>query len=215
MDARAEAEVAGRPVLLLGTIAGFVPDADRVRAAFEESAPTVLALGVPPEDLEGLRTLAADPGVELPELDPASRRLFEWLEPFGATRVPSPDLEAAFSEAAARGVPAEALDLDDEEHAEVYIRANRFRHVVQSGRLHRKLLKHDFGGHGDAYGLAVAWDAFQNQLPSLRAVEEARERHMADRLREVAAGAGGPVLAVVPVARLAGVEAALRSRAAE
>lgn len=196
-------------VHLLGTIAGFVPDAERVRAAFEEVGPAVLALGVPPEDVEGLRALAADPDVELPDLDPATTRFFEWLAPFGETRVPSPDLDAAFAEATERSVPVEALDLDDEEHAEVYIRANKFRHVVQSGRVQRKLLKHDFGGHGDAASLAVAWDAYQNKLPSLQAVEAAREKHMAERLREVAAGATGPVLVVVPLARLKGVEAAL------
>lgn len=196
-------------VYLLGTIAGFVPDADRVRAAFERVEPTVLALGIPPEDVEGLRTLADDPDVELPDTDPTTERFFEWLEPFGKTRVPSPDLETAFQVANEKEIRVEALDLDDEDHAEVYIRANKFRHVIQSGRIQRKLLKQDFSEHPDAASLAIAWDAYQNRIPSLQAVETAREEHMAERLREIAATSPGPILAVVPVARLAGIQLSL------
>ncbi len=204
-------DVDGVAVWLLGTIAGFVPDAARVQGAFEATTPRALALGVPPEDVEGLRTLAADPDVELPPLDPGTERLFEWLAPFGETRIPSPDLEAAFRAADAADVPVEALDLDDEAHADVFIQANKFRHVVQANRVQRKLMKEDFGGHASATELVLAWDAFQNRLPSLQAVEAAREAHMARRLREVAAGLdGGAVLAVVPVARLAGVLEHLR-----
>lgn len=46
---------------LVGTIAGFVPDAARVRAAFAEHKPDRVALGIPPEDLDALKVLAAEP----------------------------------------------------------------------------------------------------------------------------------------------------------
>lgn len=205
-------DVDGTPIILLGTIAGFVPDGRRVQDAFERHNPAVLALGIPPEDLEGLHTLAADPDVDLPDIDPISERLFEWLAPFGDTRIPSPDLDAAFAAATKASTPMEALDMDDEDHTAIYIRANKFRHVLKSGRVQRKLLKQDFSGHADAQSLVLAWDAYQNKLPSLQAVEAAREEHMAERLREiVAATRGEMVLAVVPLARLDGIRSSLEN----
>lgn len=204
MPPEARLRVAGADVHLLGTIAGFVPDGERVRGAFAADRPEGVALGVPPEDVEGLRHLADEPSVEIPELDPQTQRLFEHLARFGATRVPSPDLEAAFALARDAGVPVEALDMDDETHSHVYIRKVGFFQAVRSGRVLRRILVADFARHDDPYALATAWDAYQNQQAALQQVEAAREEHMARRLREVAAGKAR-LLAVLPVARLAGV----------
>ncbi len=59
-------------ITLLGTITGFVPDAARVTSAIESAKPSLIALGVPPEDLPGIAILAAD---ATPErlIDPAER----------------------------------------------------------------------------------------------------------------------------------------------
>lgn len=48
-------------LLVVGTIAGFVPDAERVDAAFTRHNPDRVALGVPQEDLAALAMLAAAP----------------------------------------------------------------------------------------------------------------------------------------------------------
>src|SRR5688572_5872617 len=61
---QARLRIGGCDVLLLGTVAGLVPDAARVRQAFDAFMPEVIALGVPPEDLEALRLLA---GTDKPE----------------------------------------------------------------------------------------------------------------------------------------------------
>lgn len=193
-------------VLLLGTIAGFVPDGERVAAAFESYRPDRVALGIPPEDIQTLRRLAADPvaHAELPETDLASDRLLQLLSRFGATRVPSPELEQAHRLATVAGIPIAAIDLDDLAHADAFTRLVKVRHIVRSNRREKRLLSETFSEISDPYVLATAWDEHQTRVKPLAAIERLRERHMAVRLRELAARSTR-LLAVVPAARLPGV----------
>ena len=191
-------------VLLVGTVPGFLPDGERVAQAFHAFLPEAVALGVPPEDLRTLEALAgADPKPALPEPDEVTARLLELLAPFGGTAVPSPDLERATALAKEHGLPVVALDLDDAAHSQLYTKNVKFRHVVQSNSVRRRLLKDGVAG-ADAYAVAAAWDAAWTRPKGLRAVEDAREEHMARRLAEEAAGRSR-LLAVVPAIRLAGV----------
>ncbi len=199
-------------VLALGTVPGFMPDGERVEQAFQAFLPDCVALGVPAEDLAVLETLATtDPRPELPRPDEATERLLELLGAFGPTAIPSPDLERATALARAAQVKVAALDLGDQEHASLYTKHVKFRHVVQSNSIKRRLLKDGVTGE-DAYALSDAWDAAWIRPRGLREVEEARERHMAERLREVAR-VHRRVLAVVPAPRLAGVLRVLRPAA--
>lgn len=205
----ARLQVGGCALLLLGTIAGFAPDGERVRAAFVEARPDRVALGVPPEDLPILRLLADHPERrgDLPDLDEAEAHFQGLLQRFGATRVPSPDLEAAMGSARAAGVEPQAIDLDDPSHSSAYTQAMKVRHLWRSSARRKKALQADFAQAPDAYALAAAWEEALMVGP-LRRLEAAREAHMASRLREVAAG-GRSLLAIVPSPRLAGVVKAL------
>jgi hypothetical protein len=201
---QARFRLGGCDVLAVGTVPGFAPDGERVEQAFQAFLPDCVALGVPAEDLTVLESLAlADPRPELPRPDEATERLLELLAAFGATAIPSPDLERATVLARAAGVEVAALDLGDQEHASLYTRHVKFRHVIQSNAIKRRLLKGGVEG-ADAYALADAWDAAWTRPRGLREVEVARESHMADRLREVARG-HRRVLAVLPAPRLAGI----------
>ncbi|MFA5945146.1 MAG: hypothetical protein WC876_11850 [Candidatus Thermoplasmatota archaeon] len=201
-------------VLLVGTVPGFTLDGERVEQAFEAFLPDCVALGVPSEDLAVLDRLAkADPKPELPMPDDATARLLELLEQFGPTAVPSPDLERATALARVQGIPVEAIDLGDHDHAALYTKHVKFRHVVQSNSIKRRLLKDGVEGP-DAYALSDAWDAAWTRPKGLREVEVARELHMAERLRSLALR-HGRILAVVPAPRLPGIVAALRPTSAE
>lgn len=191
-------------VLVVGTVPGFSPDGERVEQAFHAFLPEAVALGVPDEDVATLEKLATmEPKPELPSPDEATARLLELLGQFGPTAIPSPDLERATAMARASGLPVQALDLGDAEHASLYTKHVRFRHVVQSNSIKNRLLKDGVAG-ADAYALAQAWDAAWTRPKGLRRVEEAREEHMARRLREVASGRQR-VLAVVPAPRMPGL----------
>lgn len=201
-------------VLLVGTVPGFVPDGARVTQAFLAFHPDAVALGVPPEDVRTLEALAgADPKPVLPEPDDVTARLLELIAPFGGTAVPSPDLERATALARERGLPVEALDLDDVAHAQLYTKHVKFRHVVQSNSVKRRLLKDGVQG-ADAYAVAMAWDAAWTRPKGLRAVEAAREEHLARRLLEATAGRQR-LLAVVPSVRLDAVVGLVRGAGAE
>ncbi len=241
-------------VLVVGTIAGFVPDAERVAVAFSTHAPDRVALGIPPEDIAALRVLAAseapaaligkhqepprkkrhmtDPGMgaagidalsnpharDMPVavddeapiagLDASSVRLLELLSRFGPTRIPSPDLEAAHRLADSAGVALVAIDLDDAAHAIEFTARMKVRHLLGANRRERRLLARPFDDAADAYALAVAWDAEQMDLRPLAALEALRERHMAVRIRELAARSSR-LLAILPAARMPGILAAL------
>ena len=235
-------------VHLLGTIVGFVPDGARVQAALDQGAIDCVGLGIPPEDLEGLRMLmegkgihaagpviegaaapaAGAPGLEgihaigeghVPKgadddafqaLDPTQQRFLELPGRYGETRVPSPDLDVAYRWAQDNHAPVEALDLDDEAHASVYIRQNKFRHVIRSGRILKRIMKEEFKDADGPHAFAVAWDDYLNSLPSLQGVEASREEHMAQRIQELAK-VHDAIVAVVPAPRFAGVVARLES----
>jgi hypothetical protein len=199
-------------LLLVGTVPGFVADGERVAQAFHAFMPGAVALGVPPEDVRTLEALAgADPKPELPEPDDVSARLLELLQRFGPTAVPSPDLERATALALEHALPLVAIDVDDAIHSQLYTHHVKFRHVVQSNSVKRRLLKDGVEG-ADAYELASAWDAAWTRPRGLRAVEEAREQHMARRLRDEAK-AHARLLVVLPAVRLGGVVAHLQPAA--
>lgn len=136
-------------------------------------------------------------------LDPTQQRFLDLLGAWGETRIPSPDLDVAHHWATENHVPLEALDLDDEAHASVYIKANRFRDVLRSGRILKRIVKHEFSDT-DPHAFATSWDDFLNALPSLQKVEEARETQMAERLRELAR-VHQSIVAIIPAPRFAGV----------
>lgn len=207
---QARLTVGGCDLLLLGTVPGFASDGDRVAQAFAAFLPDAVALGVPPEDVHTLEALArADPKPDLPEPDDMTARLLELLSAFGPTAVPSPDLERATALAREHQVPVVALDLDDAAHAQLYTKHVKFRHVVQSNAIKRRMLKDGVQGQ-DAYDLARAWDNAWIRPKGLRRVEEAREEHMARRLREAAA-TRHRLLAILPSVRMDAVLAHLRA----
>lgn len=196
----------GARLVLLGTIAGFAPDGPRVAAAARALEPDAVALGVPPEDLAGIEALADDPErvAELPELDGPEARFHELLARFGATAIPSPDLQEAHRAAAEAGVPLVAVDLDDETHTALYTRHLKVRHLWKRGRLQDRAMERDFAEAQDAHAFACAWDAALAGMAPLQAVEAAREEAMAGGI-DAACKDHARVLAVVPAPRFAGV----------
>lgn len=197
---------------LIGTIAGFVPDGDRVRAAFADFGPDRVALGVPPEDLAALEGLwkADEAKGELVEPDVASEQLLKLLHRFGTTRIPSPDLEVAYGLAKAGHVAVESLDLDDATHSAEYVQRVKVRHLWMQPRREKWLLAKTFEDAKDAYDLAVAWDREANGSRPLRQIEALREETMARKLTELAPKAKR-ILAVVPAARFEGIVQLLRA----
>lgn len=205
LDTLAHLATAPEPQALIGPHQPPAPKGKR-----RMSDPGAGAAGIEAMSAPRAREMATDPGSDHPiaGLDEASVRLLELLGRFGATRLPSPDLEAAYRLAQAAGVPVDPLDLADALHAEWYTRLVGVRHILQAARHQREVLQDEFQGAADAYALAQEWDAAQTRVKPLARIERLREQHMAARLRELAPRCAR-LLALVPATRLAGVRAAL------
>jgi hypothetical protein len=209
----ARLRLGGCDLRLLGTIQGFVPEEARVRDAFSGDPPDLVALGVPPDDLpalEALRTAAQAAQEDLVGPDAASERLLQLLGRFGPTRIPSPDLEAAYGLAREAAVPVEGIDVDDASHSAEYVKRVKVRHLWRAPKREARLLAKGFESAPDPYELVRLWDAEAHASRPLREMEALREAWMARRLREVCAGRSR-VLALVPAARWQGIVALLQA----
>jgi pheromone shutdown protein TraB len=193
----------GCDLLVLGTVAGFQPEGERVRAAAESHQPEAVALGVPPEDIETLDQLAGKPLPEDAAPDVQQAHLLRLLERFGTVRLPSADLEAAHAHARARGLPLLALDLDDATHAALFTERIGIRHIVAQNFTQKRLLKREFADARDAWDLCERFDRHLHR-GAFRGLEQERERQMATELRKAGKGRAR-LLAVVPYPRMAGV----------
>lgn len=204
--------VARSQVCLVGTIPAYGPDGDRVEQAIKETAPTVVALAIPPEDLKDLEALAAAPELaeDLPPLDGPEARFYELLGRFGDTRIPSPDLEAAHRTARGLDVPLHPIDLDDETHTALYTRHLKVRHLWKRTRLQDRAMDATFEDVEDPYIFALQWDRMVNGMKPLQAVEAAREAAMADGIKRLAQE-HPRIVVVLHVARMPGVVAHLEA----
>lgn len=189
-------------VLLVGTIPGFVPDADRVATAVRDHQPDAIALGVPAADLESLEALVADPTLA-DGLEPDALDLYflEQIANWGATQlIPSPDLHAAHD----AQLPLHGIDLDDEAHTQLFTDSVKVRHLVQRSGIRKRLGKTTADDAPDPYGLAILWDDALCEIKPLAAIEEARLDHMAAEASRFAAE-HDRLLVVVHVAKYAGL----------
>lgn len=137
-------------------------------------------------------------------LDAPTAHLLSLLSRFGVTGPVPADLVAAQRSAMAAGIPLAALDLDDAAHTERVTKELGMFGLVGRSRADRALLKQSFSDAASPYDLACRFDATRAATKGLRRVEEAREEEMASQLAALAAR-NRSIVAVVPVARFAGV----------
>lgn len=212
MERHVVVRVDGTPVHLLGTIQGLASEASLVRDAAPRLAPRVVALGVGPEDVRTLRTLADRSAAE-DEFDTSAYedQLLDRLRQFGDVRLPPPDLVEAVRVADQRNVPLEAIDLDDAAYADLYTEEVGLLQLWSNNRRIRKAAALDLPT-ADAATFILAWDREFTRAKGYRRIEEVREESMARRLRELAR-TKGEVFAIVPLARLAGIQRRLSASA--
>jgi hypothetical protein len=203
--------VEGGEVVLLPTVRGLVSEAQRVREAFAEGRPTVVALGASPEATAALLRFEPSPGLDLYEdLPDAELAYSARLQAYGEVALPPPDLMEAARLAKEAGVPLRGADLPEARYEDVFAAEVSAWGLLRYGRVQRKLVKRPPAA-ADARAFALAWDAAIRKVKGLDRVEKARESHMAQAARLLVREHGGPALLVVDVARAEGVLACLRS----
>ena len=190
---------------LLPVVRGLPSEALTVRRAIDSTKPTAVGLSIGPEEVRALRTYDGGP------LDPDNFEeeiyvagLSAWEPPIK----PPPCFSDAIKAADARGVPIEAIDMDEVTYTESYVDCVSALEVVFQGRLEKRLTKKRFRATNPK-DFVLEWDAEVNGSPGFTRLQNRREAFMAGRLREIAAS-HDPVLAVIEVERAEGVRVALR-----
>ncbi len=127
------------------------------------------------------------------------------LAAFGDVELPPPSFSAAVERADARGIEVVALDLDDDEYTDVFVKHVTYWQLVRHSRAVRGIRKLRATG---AEGLVRAWDAKQRSIRGYAVLEHERERKVAASLARLLE-AHPRVLAVVDLPLVDGVLAEL------
>src|SRR2546426_8707006 len=163
-------------------VRGLPSEAPTVRRAIESTRPTAVGLSMGPEELRTLRSYDGGPlGPDNFEEEIYVAGLSAW-EP--AVK-PPPCFSDAIKAADARGVPIEAVDMDEVTYTESYVDCVSALEVVFQGRLEKRLTKKRFRATNPK-DFVLEWDAEVNASPGFARLQQRREAFMAGRLR------GGP-----------------------
>src|SRR3989442_6789939 len=126
---------------LLPVVRGLPSEALTVRQAIESTRPTAVGLSIGPEELRTLRSYDGGPlGPDNFEEEIYVAGLSAW-EP--AVK-PPPCFSDAIKAADARGVPIEAVDMDEVTYTESYVDCVSGLEVVFQGRFEKRLTEKQF-----------------------------------------------------------------------
>ena len=178
-------------------------EADRVRRAFEEVGPDAVALSLGKEELEALE---AYDGTDHPPANWEEELYVAGLGQWGEVRKPPPCFVEALRLAKERGIAVRALDFNDEDYTEAYVRCVTAWDLIAHSRLEKKAARHTFTATTPE-AFVLEFDVFVNDPEGYVALEQARERHIAKRLGKLSRNFGA-LLAVVERERAGGVRSA-------
>lgn len=194
---------------IVGTVRGLVSEAARVEAAFDRVEPAAVALGVGPEDLEGLAKYQEGASYEH-DYSEADEVYAHYLRQFGEVELPPRDLVAAVRLARDRGVEVVPIDLPEVQYVEAFTREISGWQLLRYNRRVRKLARKPPQAE-DAMGFHLGWDREVTRLEGFARLEREREERMAARLLG-APLPPGRVLVLVEAARVEGLVRSLEQR---
>lgn len=199
-------------VHVVGTASGLADEGPRVTDFLSTLQPTVVALGVSPDEVEALRQFMATPEEELEDVEEAEYDpgYAQGLLQFGEILLPPPDLTSALEWASAANARVEGIDLPQHEYDQAFASNVGTLEVLFYGRKTRKLGKRPPKA-ATARDFVIAWDRKLRESRGVARVEALREQHMADRLAALAEG-GASVVAVVAASREEGILQALAQK---
>ena len=184
------------------TVKGLVSELPELEAAWQTVKPEVLALGVSPGEVEGLRAWDGDP-FDISGWEELYGLALRQLTGEDGVRLPPPAFLRALALADEGDVPAEALDLPEEEFTTLFTKSVSTWQWFRFDRLEKRLRKRGLESK-TPQELVLEMDQHLCALSGYAAVERGREAEMARRLREVCAERQR-VLAVIELPRVAGV----------
>jgi hypothetical protein len=198
-------KVDGCTVHILGVIKGLKSETEKVRKAFEETKPDVVAISLSREEVEGLKNMPDD---YEPELSRYEEIYAEGLGRFGEVAAPPPCYVATLELAQHEGIPLIPVDMDEQSYTDLYCAVvpgtALFRHSTRTWLLKRRTFSDD-----SPEKFVLAWDKAVNNMEGFRLIEHKRAQAMAKGIRE-ACQRSQSVLAVIELERASDVLGILR-----
>ena len=191
-------------VAILPAVRGLVAEGERVRRGIDEVAPKAIALTVGREELAALE---AYDGSDHPPANWEEELYVAGLAQWGEVRKPPPCFVEAVRVAKERGLALRALDFNDEDYTEAYIRHVTAWDLIFHSRVEKKARDHAFTATTPEE-FVLEFDAIVADPEGYATLERARERHFAKRIAKLARNHPS-LLAVVERERASGVRAAL------
>lgn len=201
-------KVDGCTVHILSVIKGLKSETEKVRKAFEETKPDVVAISLSREELEGLKNMPDD---YEPELSRYEEIYAEGLGRFGEVAAPPPCYVATLELAQHEGIPLVPVDMDEQSYTDLYCAVvpgtALFRHSTRTWLLKRRTFSDD-----SPEKFVLAWDKAVNNMEGFKIIESKRAQAMAKGIKKACAGSKD-LLAVIELERAADVLDILRKEA--
>ena len=200
-------KVDGCTVHILSVIKGLKSETEKVRKAFEETKPDVVAISLSREEVEGLKNMPDD---YEPELSRYDEIYAEGLGRFGEVAAPPPCYVATLELAQHEGIPLIPVDMDEQSYTDLYCAVvpgtALFRHSTRTWLLKRRTFSDD-----GPEQFVIAWDKAVNNMEGFRLIESKRAEAMAKGIRK-ACQKSQSILAVIELERASDVLGILRKQ---
>lgn len=201
-------KVDGCTIHILSVIKGLKSETEKVRKAFEETKPDVVAISLSREEVEGLKNIPDD---YEPELSRYDEIYAEGLGRFGEVAAPPPCYVATMELAQHEGIPLIPVDMDEQSYTDLYCAVvpgtALFRHSTRIWLLKRRTFSDD-----SPEKFVLAWDKAVNNMEGFRLIERKRAQAMAKGIKKACAGSKD-LLAVIEFERATDVLDILREEA--
>ncbi len=200
MEKIVELNLNGINYTIYGTVRGLKSESMDVESIISEKNFDLIMLGISKEDLEGLKKYIQEPF----EVDLSDYEIMYGmkLKEFGEVKMPVPSFTTALRIAIERNIPVEAIDMDEKEFSDLYVKEittfQLLRHSLRKGKLWDMNFKAK-----SAEEFSLLWDREINKLKGFRNMEEKREKYMARKIVENERGKN--VFVIVDYPRLDGI----------
>jgi len=183
-------------VYLLPVIHGLKGEEEKVKKAFEKVKPDCVAIGIPPEDIEIMEKMDEKNEEEF-EMSLQYQYYLFHLSKYGEISLPPLDIKVAYEMAKASGVPFKAIDIDDEEYAELLVDNVSIFSLIRHSAKIRRMGKKKFKAKS-AEEFVKEWNREILSIKAFRRLEEIRNGRMAQRIAELC-NKYRKVLAIIPL----------------
>jgi len=189
-------------------VKGLVRDGEFAAKLVQNLKPDLLALGLAPEDLEGLRYLRKRLQQKKkyePDLSNIDISFVNHLSNFGDVDAPPPCFTMALDLADKLEIPVTTLDLDNSTHTNIYVKSVDLTDLLRQSFRFRAMRRKRFDIKTPEE-FVLTWDRLLNKAKGFRVVEGSRELCMGETLKLLMdKNKGFKVLAIIELERAQGV----------